>query len=108
MSENITVKVKTWKEFRHLISKNNPESITFSIEKSIPAKNLTILRLILTIKKVQYVFLDSNKKDKLRKTGIPLHKNSFGILCIKEDDVINFVRAKTKKKNLKLYTYWSI
>jgi hypothetical protein len=108
MNNNKIVRVKTWEEFKKLISKHNPKNITYNIEKGVPAKHLTGLRLILSIESIQYVFIDTNKKIKLRKTGIPIHKDNSENLYIRDADVIEFVRTSTKKKNLELYSYWTI
>lgn len=44
----------------------------------------------------------------MRKTGITLHKNGSGNLYIRDEDVIEFVRADTEKEDLKLHSYWTI
>ena len=84
------------------------KGIAYDIEKGVPAKHLTGLRLILPVEHIQFVFLDTNIKNRLRKTGISLHKDSSGNLYISDDDIIKFVRMKTKKMDLKLHPYWTI
>lgn len=108
MNNNIIIRVKTWEEFKQLIAKHNPKSVAYNIEKGVPAKHLTGLRLILPVEGIQYVFIDTNKTNKLKKTGIPITKNSSGNLYIRDADVIEFVRISTKKKNLELHSYWTI
>jgi hypothetical protein len=56
------------------------ESIVYNIEQGVPARNLTGLRLMLPAEGVQYVFIDTNAGDRLRKTGISLHKDKQGNL----------------------------
>ena len=79
-----TVKIRSWEEFKRLIIKHKPRSITFNVEKNIPARNLTSLRLILPIEKTQYVFIDTPNKYRLRKTGIPLKFDKEGRTLITE------------------------
>jgi hypothetical protein len=105
---NKIVRVKTWEEFKQLIVKYSPKSIAYNIEQGVPARHLTGLRLILPVESIQYVFIDTNKKNRLRKTGIPMHKNGSGNLYIQDSDVIEFVRTSTKKKDLELHSYWTI
>jgi hypothetical protein len=106
--KNKIVRIKTWKEFKQLIEKHNPKSIVYNIEQGIPARNLTVLRLILPTQGVQYVFIDTAKKARLRKTRISIHKNDSGNLFIEEKDVKKFLRSQTNRENLKLHSYWTI
>ena len=102
------VRVKSWEEFKRLIMKHVPESIAYNIEQGVPARRLTSLRLILPIKGTQYVFIDNAVGNHLRKTGITLHKDDFGNIYIRDEDVESFVRTELKMKNLKLRSYWTI
>jgi len=101
-------RVKSWEEFKRLIIEHKPESIAYNIEQAVPAKHLTGLRSILPIKGIQYVFIDNAVGNHLRKTGIPLHRDTLGNIYIKDEDVKSFVRSETKTKNLKLHSYWTI
>jgi len=102
------IRVKSWKEFRKLIMERKPESIAYNIEQGLPAKHLTCLRLILPIKGIQYVFIDNAVGNRLRKTGIPLHRDNLGNIYIRDEDVKSFVRSELKMKNLKLHSYWTM
>lgn len=102
------VKVKSWSEFKQLIVEHDPESIAYNIEQAIPARHLTGLRLILPARGTQYVFIDTAAGDRLRKTGIPLHKDKLGNLYIRDEDVLDFVRSELKRKDLKLHSYWTM
>ncbi len=102
------VRVKSWEEFKQLIIKHNPQGIAYNIEQGVPARNLTGLRLILPTEGIQYVFIDTAAKDRLRKTGIPLHRDKRDNLFIRDEDIINFVKSKLKRKDLKFYSYWTI
>ena len=102
------VKTKSWQEFKQLMIVHDPESIAYNIEQAIPARNLTGLRLILPVKGTQFVFIDTAAGDRLRKTGIPLHKDKLGNLYIRDEDVVDFVRSELKRKDLKLHSYWTI
>jgi len=87
---------------------HDPESIAYNIEQAIPARNLTGLRLILPVKGTQFVFIDTAAGDRLRKTGIPLHKDKLGNVYIRDEDVADFVRSELKRKDLKLHSYWTM
>lgn len=102
------IKVKSWEEFKNLILKHHPKSIAYNIEQGIPLNNLTGLRLILPVKGVQYVFIDNVAGNYLRRTYIPLRKDKFGNLYIKDGDVIKFVKTQLKREDIKLHSYWTI
>lgn len=102
------VRVKSWDEFRRLIIRFDPQSIAYNIEQGVPSRHLTGLRLILPVRGFQYVFIDTAAGDRLRKTGIKLHKGRLGNLFIRDGDVVNFVRNEVKKKDLKLHSYWTM
>ena len=102
------VRVKSWEEFKRLITEHKPESIAYNVEQGVPARHLTGLRLILPLKGIQYVFIDNAVGNSLRKTGIPLRKDNLGNLYIRDEDVKSFVRSELKMKNLKLHPYWTI
>lgn len=106
--EDRVIRVKSWEEFKRLIIRYKPEGIAYNIEMGVPARHLTGLRLILPVEGTQYVFIDNAVRDRLRKTGIPLHRDDLGNLYIKDEDVKSFVRSETNIKNLKLYSYWSM
>ena len=102
------VKVKRWEDFKQLIVELNPQSIAYNIEQGVPARHLTGLRLIIPVKAAQYVLIDTASGDRLRKTGISLHRDRQGNTFIKDEDVVEFVRAEVKRKDLKLHSYWTI
>lgn len=102
------VKVKSWEDFKRLIIDRHPDSIAYNIEQGVPARHLTGLRLIIPIEEAQYVFIDTAAGDRLRKTGILLHRDNHGNLFIRDEDVIRFVRSEAKRKDLRLHSYWTI
>ncbi|MCW4020944.1 MAG: hypothetical protein NWF14_06930 [Candidatus Bathyarchaeota archaeon] len=102
------VRVGSWEAFKQLIIKHQPRSIIYNIQRGVPAGHLKGLRLILPTKGTQYVFIDTSDDSRLRKTGIPLHKDESGNVYVKEEDVINFVRSESKRKDLALHSYWTI
>ena len=102
------VRVKSWDEFKRLIIEHAPKSIAYNIERGVSARHLTGLRLILPAVKKQYVFIDNAVGNRLRKTGIPLHTDKSGNLYIRDEDIVEFVRAEVKSKDLKLHSYWTI
>jgi len=106
--EGKVVRVKSWEDFKNLIMKYAADTIAYNIEQGVPARHLTSLRLILPIRKVQYVFIDTAAGEHLRKTGIKLHKDNLGNIYIRDEDVIKFLKSELKIKNLKAHSYWSM
>ncbi|MDH5795137.1 MAG: hypothetical protein OEZ24_03420, partial [Candidatus Bathyarchaeota archaeon] len=66
------------------------------------------LRLIIPVEEAQYVLIDTAMGDRLRKTGISLHRDKQGNMYIRDEDVAEFVRSEVKRKDLKLHSYWTI
>jgi len=106
MARNI--RVKTWEEFKGLAIEKKPNSIVYIIAQSIPAKNLTSLKLILPVEDTQYIFTDSAEGNKLRRTGIPIHSDKKGNRFIKDDDVKSFLMAQLQREDLQIFSYWTI
>ena len=107
-SKRGVIRVKSWEEFKRLAIKFQPEAIAYNIEQSVPARELTSLRLIIPAGDAYYVFLDFPEDDRLRETGIPLHRDKYGNRYISDDDVVNFVRKELKREDLPVYSYWTI
>ena len=102
------VRVKKWEEFKRLAIEKKPKSIVYIIALGIPAKNLTSLKLILHVEDGQYIFTDSAKGNKLRKTKIPIHTDKKGNLFIEDTDVKKFLRAQLQNEDLQIFSYWTI
>ena len=102
------VRVKSWEEFKQLATKFHPSAVAYNVEQSVPARELTSLRLIIPAGDAYYVFLDFPEDGRLRETGIPLHKDKYGNRCISDDDVISFVRKELKREDLPVYSHWTI
>ena len=102
------VRVKTWEEFKGLAIEKKPKSIVYIIAQSIPAKNLTSLKLILPVEEIQYIFIDCAKGNKLRKTGIPIHNDKKGNRFIEDADVKSFLMAELQREDLQIFSYWTI
>lgn len=105
---NKSVRVKTWEEFKGLAIEKKPESIVYIISQSIPAKNLTGLRLILPVEGMQYIFTHCAKGNKLRRTGIPIRTDEKGNHFITDDDVKSFLRTQLQRDDLQILSYWTI
>ena len=102
------IKVKDWKNFKELINRENLESIVYNIEQNglSESRELTVLRLIAPGNQY-YVFIDFPSGEKLRGTEIQLHRDKNGNRYIEERDVIDFLK-KQFKKELKIFSYWTI
>ena len=107
-SKRGVVRVKSWEEFKRLAIKFQPEAIAYNIEQGIPARELTSLRLIIPAGDAYYIFLDFPRDDRLRETGIQLHRDKYGNHYIRDEDVVNFVRKELNRKDLAVYSYWTI
>ncbi len=103
-----TFRVKTWAKFKRLVGEKKPRSIIYVIAQTIPAKDLTSLKLILPVKGAQYFFIDCAKGSKLRKTGILIHTDKKGNRFIEDDDVKNFLKTQLQREDLEIFSYWTI
>ena len=102
-----TIRVKTWQEFKELALEKKPKSVVYVIAQSIPARNHTGLKLILPVEGVQYIFADSAKGDKLRRTGIPIRTDKKGNRFLTDEDVKTFLRTELNISDLKIFSYWT-
>ena len=102
-----SIRVKTWEEFKRLAIEKKPKSIVYIIAQSIPASNLTSLKLILHAKGTQHIFVDFAKGDKLRQTGIPIHNDKKGNRFIEDDDVKHFLKTQLQREGLQIFSYWT-
>lgn len=102
------IKVKDWKNFKELVNGQNLESIVYNIEQNglSESRELTVLRLIAPGNQY-YIFIDFPIREKLRGTGIQLHRDKNGNRYIEEKDVIDFLKQQFKKE-LKISSYWTI
>ncbi len=105
------VRVKSWEEFKRLVSEKKPGSIVFILEQNgfSPNKELTVLRLIMLHDKCYYIFLDFPKSEAqaLRETSIPLHKDKNGISNLDDDEVKVFLEKQFEKEKLKICSFWT-
>jgi hypothetical protein len=103
------VRVRSWEEFKHLVSEKKPSSIVYILEQNgfSPNKELNILRIIMLHDKCYYIFLDFPKGESLRETGIPLHKDKKGILNLDEDEVKVILKKQFEKEKLDIYSFWT-
>ncbi|UCD26694.1 MAG: hypothetical protein JSV75_00785 [Candidatus Bathyarchaeota archaeon] len=102
------VRIKAWEEFKKLAIKKKPKSIVYIIAQSIPAKNLTGLKLILPVGSTQYIFIDCAKGNKLRKTRIPILTDEKGNRFIEDNDVKSFLMTQLGREDLQIFSYWTI
>jgi hypothetical protein len=102
------VRVKTWPEFKRLAIEHKPESIIYVIAQSIPAKDLTSLKVILPVQQTQYIFVDSAKGDRLRRTGIPIRVDERQNRFLEDQDIKAFLKTQFDREDLKIYSYWTV
>jgi len=107
LSEQKTIRVKSWQEFKEKAFEKKPKSVVYVIAQSIPARDHTGLKLILPVEGAQYIFVDSAKDDKLRRTGIPVHTNKKGHRFITDEDVKTFLRAELSINGIQIFSYWT-
>ncbi|MGA2385615.1 MAG: hypothetical protein ABSG33_03680 [Candidatus Bathyarchaeia archaeon] len=103
------VRVKGWEEFKRLVTEKKPGSIVFILEQNgfSPNKELTVLRLIMLHDKRYYIFLDFPKGEKLRETGIPLHKDKKGVFNLDEDEVKGILKKQFENEKLDVFSFWT-
>jgi hypothetical protein len=101
------IRIRNWDEFKRLVNENKPKSIVYIIAESIPAHDFTSLKLLLPKKDAQYIFIDTSKGEKLRRTGIQVHAYSKNHRFLTDEDVKNFLRTHFKWSDLNIYSYWT-
>ncbi len=108
MSEG-NVRVRSWEEFNRLVGEKKPASLVYVLEQNAlsPNKELTSLRIIMLHDKHYYIFLDFPKGDKLRETGIPLHKDKKGIFNLDEDEVKVILKKQFEKEKIEIFSFWT-
>jgi len=107
--DNGHVRIRSWEEFKSLVSEKKPASLIYILEQNAlsPNKELSILRIIMLYEKRYYIFLDFSKGDKLRETGIPLHKNKKGIYNLDEDEVKVILKKQFEKEKIEIFSFWT-
>jgi len=96
------IHVRTWVGFKRLASICQPTTIAYTLQRA-PLSNPPMgLRLIFTSKDVQYVFLDVAEGRSLKRTKIPVAKNSTGESYIEDEDIKNFLKTELKIPNLSI------
>jgi hypothetical protein len=103
------VRVRSWEEFKRLVSEKKPKSIVYVLEQNgfSPNKELSILRVIMLHDKRYYIFLDFPKGETLRETRIPLHKDKKGILNLDEDEVKEILKKQFEKEKVNVFSFWT-
>ena len=100
-------RVKTWQEFKQLVTQLKPDSIVYIIEQNglTPTREMTVLRLILPAKNAYYVYLDFPKGNKLRETAIPIREEK-GVRHLEDDDIKKFLKKELGER-LPIFSYWT-
>jgi uncharacterized membrane protein len=107
LSEQRTIRVKSWEEFKETALEKNTKTVVYVIAQSIPARNHTGLKLILPVEGAQYIFVDSAEGDKLRRTGIPVRTDRKGNRFLTDEDVKRFLRTELETSGLQIFSYWT-
>jgi hypothetical protein len=100
-------RVKTWEEFKRLVTELKPSSLVYIIEQNglTQTRETTILRLILPAQNAYYVYLDFPKGNALRETAIPIHDDK-GNRHLEDDDIKQFLKKEFGEKML-IFSYWT-
>jgi hypothetical protein len=103
------IRVKGWEEFKRLVSEKKPGSIVLILEQNgfSSNKELTALRIIMLHDRRYYIFLDFPKGERLRETGIPLHKDKNGIFNLDDDEVKVALKKEFEKEKLEVFSFWT-
>ncbi len=103
------VRIRSWDEFKRLVTEKKPNSIVFILEQNgfSPNKELTGLRLIMLHEKRYYIFLDFPRGETLRETKIPLHRDKNGLLNLNEDEVKAILKKQFEKDKIEVYSFWT-
>ena len=103
------VRIRSWDEFKRQVYEKKPGSIVYILEQNgfSPNKELTTLRIIMLHNKRYYIFLDFPKGERLRETGIPLHKDKKGILNLDEDEVKVILKKQFEKEKIDVFSFWT-
>jgi hypothetical protein len=103
------VRVRSWEEFKRLVSEKKPSSIVYVLEQNgfSPNKELSTLRVLMLHDKRYYIFLDFPKGETLRETGIPLHKDKKGNLNLDEGEVKEFLKKQFEKEKVNVFSFWT-
>ncbi len=101
------VHIRSWEEFKRLVSEKKPSSIVFILEQNgfSPNKELSTLKLIMLHDKRYYIFYDFHKGEALRETGIPLHKDKNGIPNLDDTEVKAYLEKQFQ--GLEVYSFWT-
>lgn len=103
------VRVRSWQEFKRLVTEKKPQSIVFVLEQNAlsPNKELSTLRIILMDDKRYYIFLDFPKDHFLRETGIPLRQGRDGLWNLDEDEVKTILKKEFEAEKVEVFSFWT-
>jgi hypothetical protein len=106
LSERL-VRVKSWEEFKRLVTELKPDSLVYIIEQNglTPTREMTVLRLILPAKNGYYIYLDFPKANALRETALHIHDNK-GNRHLEDDDIKHFLKREFGEK-MPIFSYWT-
>ena len=103
----MNVRIRDWDEFKRLANEIKPKNLVYIIAQSIPAHDFASLKILLPSEGVQYIFIDTAKGDKLRRTGISVHVDSKNHHFLDDEDVKKFLKEHFKWKDLEIFSYWT-
>ncbi len=102
-----TIRVKSWEEFKKAAIEMKTKTVIYVIAQSVPNRDYTGLKLILPVEGAQYIFTDTAKGNKMRKTKIPVHTDKKGNRFLTDEDIKLFLGRNLEIKNTHILSYWT-
>lgn len=102
-----TIRVKSWEEFRKAAIEMKTKTVIYIIAQSVPNRDYTGLKLILPVEDAQYIFTDTAKGNKMRRTKITVHTGNKGNRFLTDEDIKLFLGKNLAIKNLRILSYWT-
>lgn len=106
LSERL-IRVKTYQEFKKLVTELKPNSLVYIIEQNglTQKREMTVLRLLLPAQNAYYVYLDFPRGNALRETAIPV-RDDKGNRHLEDDDIKQFLKKEFGEK-MPIFSYWT-
>jgi len=99
------VHLRSWEEFKRIAEALHPSSVSYSIQRSPLSKPPVGLRIIFVDEKVQYVFLDFARGDRLWRTKIPVRSTQSGGASVSEEEIRRFIKNELGRPDLAVNSF---